>query len=716
METNRLPDRIRGLADLASNLSWSWNRRARSLFRSIDLTSWQLTRHNPVEFLRRVEQARLVHVARQPEFLRRYDAVYQEFRRYLSASETWFASAYPELTDGPVAYFCAEFGLHNSVPIYSGGLGVLAGDHLKAASDLGVPLVGVGLCYTRGYFDQRLRLDGWQQDADQVLDLRTTPLERILGPHGEPYVAVLEACGHPVHLGVLRMAVGRVPVYLLDTDVEVNHPEVRALSHRLYAGGRELRLKQEWILGAGGVRVLRALGIAPATWHANEGHAAFMLVERLRELTCGGVPLDEAVPRVRATSVFTTHTPVPAGHDVFTPGQLEQCAGPIWDELGVSRDRFLALGRHPDLDHGAFHMTALAIRLSERVNGVSRRHGEITRDMWRLMWPDREVRDVPIRHVTNGVHLQTWMSYYVKRLLDEHLGPEWASQLDEPGLWEAVLDLDDVRLWEVHTRLKRDLMDFIDEEARRNWRERWDESAHLVGAGTLLSPDALTIGFARRFAAYKRAALPFRDVERLRRLVINPWRPVQFIFAGKAHPADEQAKQVLQAVYAFTRDPRFEGRIAFLEDYEMHLAHRLVQGVDLWLNLPRIPLEACGTSGIKAALNAVPQLGTADGWWAEGFTGRNGWSIPPAVPRADADEAEAERLYTLLEREVVPLFYDRDERGVPLGWVRRMKHALRVAAERFSARRMVQEYVRDYYVPCMREAGSSDSVPLLDTA
>jgi glycogen phosphorylase len=706
-----LPERIAGLTALARNLQWSWSRDARALFGAVDPTLWHLTRHNPFVLLRRVERERLTACAADPEFLARYDAVLEAVARTASDEGTWFAETHPELRGQAVAYFCAEFGLHNSVPIYSGGLGILAGDHCKAASDLGVPLIGLGLLYTRGYFDQRLRLDGWQEEADERFDPSVTPLERVVGAGGEPCLVSVQTGGRSVRVGAWRMLVGRVPLYLLDTDLEENDPADRELSHRLYGGQLDMRLRQEWILGVGGVRMLRALGQRPAVWHANEGHAAFMLLERVRELATAGVPFDEAVRRVRASSVFTTHTPVPAGHDVFSLGQVEACAGPVWRDMGVTREAVLRLGHHPVRDHGQFHMAVLAVRLSQQVNGVARRHGEESRRLWGDLWPGREAARVPIGYVTNGVHLATWMSHRMSELLRSHLGPEWSDRVDEPGLWDCVLSLDDTALWAVHTELKRTLLRAIREDARRRWVDQWKEALHLVGAGTLLEERALTIGFARRFATYKRATLIFRDLDRLQRLLTNPWRPVQLVFSGKAHPADEPGKQMLQAVYALTREARFEGRIAFLEDYEMHLAHRLVQGVDLWLNLPRPPLEASGTSGMKAGLNAVPQLSTLDGWWAEGYDGQNGWAIPPSPDGADADAADAERLYRLLEDEVVPLFYRRDARDVPIGWAEKMKHALRVAGQRFTARRMVRQYVTEHYVPAISGRLPADDPP-----
>lgn len=705
-----LPARIEGLASVAMNLWWSWNREARGLFRSIDELLWHRLRHNPLDFLCQVDPARVAAAASDRDFLRRYDDVMAQMARELTSADTWFTRHYPGYTDGPVAYFCAEFGLHASVPIYSGGLGVLAGDHLKSASDLGIPLVGLGLFYVKGYFDQRLRLDGWQQDSDEEYDVSRTPLEPVYGKNREPYLTMVETAGRPVHVRAWRMMVGRVPVYLLDTNLELNHPDDRALMNKLYAGGPDLRLRQEWILGVGGVRVLRAVGINPGVWHANEGHAAFMMVERLRELTAQGTPFPDAVKEVRARSIFTTHTPVPAGHDSFGEAQVEECAGPVWEQMGIDRDTFFKLGRHPSLP-GQFHMTVAAIRCSARVNGVSRQHGQVSRNIWRDLWPTRPWETVPIGHVTNGVHLQTWMAAPVMDLLDQHLGPGWADRIDDPALWDQVLTLDHEQLWAAHATLKGVLFDYIREDARHRFAGQLKEAAQVVGAGTLLEPKAFTIGFARRFATYKRANLIFRDLDRLRRLLVNPWRPVQIIFAGKAHPADNPGKEVLQSVYQFTRDPAFEGRVAFLEDYDMHLAHLLIQGVDLWVNLPRVPLEASGTSGMKAALNGVPQLGTLDGWWKEGYDGMAGWAIPPASETEDADAADAERFYRLLEEQVIPLYYTRDAHGVPLGWVEKMRYSIRLAGARFTARRMLQEYVQEYYAPAVRGEASADDPP-----
>ena len=705
-----IPERIRGLADVANNLSWSWHREARALFLAIDANLWHLYRHNPVDLLSKIDPMRLAALAADPEFLERYDAVMRWFAAEMSFDQTWFSRVHSDLRPKTIAYFCAEFGFHSSVPIYSGGLGILAGDHCKSASDLGVPLVGVGILYRAGYFDQLVGIDGWQEDTDVKFDIAHTPITALTGPDGEPYLAIVKTFGRDVYVRASRLMVGRTPIILLDADLEQNHADDRQLLSKLYAGGPALRLRQEWLLGVGGVRVLRALGYDPSAWHSNEGHAAFMLVERLRELTAAGMEFDEAVQTVRAPSTFTTHTPVPAGHDTFARDQIASCTGPVWEEMGVDPDKFLAIGKHPVLGNDTYHMTAAAIRLSRRVNAVSRRHGIVTRTLWKGLWPGRDVDAVPIGHITNGVHLATWMANSVMALLDSKLGPHWGSHFAEAGTWDRVLSLDDYQLWHAHLRLKSALMRLVREDARHNFADRSHEAAQLVGSGLLLDPDVLTIGFARRFATYKRADLIFTDIERLRTLLVNTSRPVQIIFAGKAHPEDTPGKKVLQAVHHYTRDPQFEGRVAFLEDYDTHIAHLLVQGVDLWMNLPKVPLEASGTSGMKAAMNGVPQLSTIDGWWEEGFDGTNGWAIPAASSDETADAETASHLYSILEKEVVPLFYERAN-GVSPGWVKMMKNAMRVAGEKFTARRMVEEYVEKYYVPSMNGDGTPDDPP-----
>ncbi len=709
-----LPPRLEGLAALATNLAWSWHRSARALFRRIDEVAWRESHHNPIVVLQRAAPVRLEALANDADFCSHYDQVMEWLAVERSAPAGWFLEQFPGLDSSRVvAYFCAEFGLHASVPIYSGGLGVLAGDHCKTASDLAIPLVGIGLFYKKGYFDQRIRPDGWQEDSDEAVNPDTTPLVPVDAAGGTPWLTTLETFGRPIHVRAWTMTAGRTVLYLLDTDLEANDPEDRELTSKLYAGGLPMRLRQEWILGVGGVRVLRALGITPGAWHANEGHAAFMMLERCREHVLAGEDFADAVKAVRASSIFTTHTPVPAGHDAFDADQVLACMGSDYlGDFGAAAERIAALGSHPGHESGQFQMTVLAIRLAGHVNGVAQRHGVVSRELWGDLWGDRPTEEVPIGSVTNGVHLATWMANPVMRLFDIHLNTDWGEHLDNPETWDAILGLDARELWHTHEELKAMLFRHIREEARRRWTANWHEAAQVVAAGTLLDPHVFTIGFARRFATYKRANLLFRDTERLRKLLTHARRPVQLVIAGKAHPEDTPGKEILQSLYHFARDPMFEGRVAFLEDYDMHLAHTLVQGVDLWLNVPRIPLEASGTSGMKAALNGVPQLSTLDGWWEEGYTGKNGWAIPKAAADEDADTADAEQLHRLLTEEIVPLWYRRDERGVPRGWVQRMKEAIRVAGRRFNSRRMLQEYATRYYVPILRGDPFPDDPPL----
>ncbi|MDT8436599.1 MAG: alpha-glucan family phosphorylase [Gemmatimonadota bacterium] len=743
-----LPARIAGLDRLARNIWWSWQPEARELFRHAGANLWMRARQNPVELLRRLDAERLEALASDPLFLREYDAVMAEFEDVLSARRSWYADTYGN-GGGGIAYFCAEFGVHTSIPIYSGGLGILAGDHFKEASDLGLPLIGVGLLYQKGYFRQRIDGEGRQAAIDEPFQPESMPLERIWGNGDDGAHATLHLADREVHLGVWRLRIGRTSIYLLDTDIEQNHPDDRVLSHQLYRGDLELRLRQEIVLGIGGVRVLRTLGLAPDVWHANEGHAAFLVLERLREHLETGELFEEAIRRVAASTVFTTHTPVPAGHDSFPPDLMDRYFRRYIAKLGVEPDRIRELGRHPD-DDGHFHMSALALRLAEYRNGVSRLHGEVARSMWQGLWPrgdgsvDGQVEgqgdakpaerpegdaagtlsptslagapaedEVPIGHITNGVHLPSWVAPGFRDLFARYLGPDWMLRQDEAALWERALDLPDELVWSAHDECKRRLFTVLRQRARRRWADEGTTSNQVVAAGTLLDPEVLTIGFARRFATYKRADLIFHDLDRLQRILTDTWRPVQLVFAGKAHPADEPGQALLAEVYRRAMDGRFEGRIAFIEDYEMNVARDLYSGVDIWLNNPRPPLEACGTSGQKAGINGVPQFSTLDGWWAEGWTRLNGWAINErqAIDLGAApdfrDAADAESLYALLEGEIVPLFYRRDVDGVPRGWVRVMKHAMRTVGTRFSARRMLKDYVERYYEPAAAARGDA---------
>jgi len=709
---DKLPARLRRLEELAYNFWWSWHRSARDLFKMLDRMLWIGTRHNPIFILRDVDPARLAAAAKDPAFLRHFDAVLMEMDRDLKTDGHWFTRTYPAPETPSIAYFSSEFGVHISLPIYSGGLGVLSGDHLKEASDLGLPLVAVGFLYEQGYFRQRIDPNGWQQAIYPVLESGQAALRPVLREGECCRTVPVEIGDRTVALQIWKVDVGRIPLFLMDANHDGNAPWERELTARLYGGDQEMRIQQEILLGIGGVRILRALGYRPRVWHINEGHSAFMLLERLREFVAAGLDFPKAMERVRAETVFTTHTPVPAGHDVFSYHLMDQYFQGLWPRLGLSRDEFLALGRANDGHAGGFNMTALALRLSRRSNAVSRLHGEVSRRMWRVLWPDKPEEKVPLGHVTNGVHVASWVGSVLHTLYRKHLAPDWIERHDQPTLWEKVDEIPDAELWAAHRALKRKMLSVIRERARVQRIERSASSEQLLASGILLDPEALVVGFARRFATYKRATLILRDLERLARLLHDKDQPIQVVFAGKAHPADDPAKRLLQEVFWTALNPQTGGRIAFVEDYDLQVARYLVQGVDVWLNTPLRPFEASGTSGMKAALNGVPNLSILDGWWAEAYNGRNGWAIDAGAETTaggDRDAADAESLYQLLAEEVTPLFYKRDIDGVPRGWVAMMKNSIRTAGEFFSSRRMVQQYTGEYYLPALADALAFDA-------
>jgi len=698
-----IPERLKRLPELANDLWWTWNTSPREVFRRLDYPLWRQTAHNPVLMLRLISSEMIEAAAVDPHFLELYDASIAALDQQRSHRETWWSTRFAE-TPGPLAYFSAEFALHQSLPIYAGGLGVLAGDHCKEASDLGVPLIGVGFMYPQGYFHQNVSPEGWQMEVYERLSWADAPTDPALTPDGTPCVIAVPLGNRSVLAAVWRVRHGRVTLYLLDTDLEENTPWDRELSARLYGGDREIRIQQEIILGIGGVRALRALGIAPAAWHLNEGHAAFVVLQRIRDLIELGETFDSALAEVRKTTIFTTHTPVPAGHDAFPFNLVETHLAGAWGTLGGSRDAFLALGHYDNGSGPLFNMTALALRAASFVNGVSQLHGQVTRDMWGPIWPDVAAEDRPVRAITNGVHLPTWLSSDMRALFDAYLEPGWLDNHDDPRVWEAVQRIPDEELWRVRSALRMYLFAFIRERARQRWKVERVSAARVVAAGTLLDPQSLTIGFARRFTGYKRPELIFRDADRLAAILNSPRRPVQLVFAGKAHPADETGKHHLQQVYRYALDPKFGGRIAFVDDYDLHVAHFLVQGCDVWLNNPRKPLEASGTSGMKASINGVPNLSVSDGWWAEAYSGQNGWVIDPRVDTADqeaVDAADADAIYHLLESDVVPRFYQRDARGIPTAWVETVRQAIMTVAPTFSARRMVREYAETMYAAAL---------------
>jgi glycogen phosphorylase len=701
-----LPDRISRLAELAHDLWWSWTPDARNVFRQLDYPLWRLTAHNPVRMLQTATPETLQRALAQPDWLADYDRAIGGLDDARAARNTWAATEAADLSGKSIAYFSAEFALHQSLPIYAGGLGVLAGDHCKEASDLGVPLIGVGFMYPQGYFHQNISAEGWQEEVYERLNWADAPIEPAITPDGKPCVTAVPLGNRTVLVAVWRVRVGRVKLYLLDTDLEENAPWDRELSARLYGGDRETRCMQEIILGIGGVRALKAMGSDPAVYHLNEGHAAFVVLQRIRDLCERGWSFEAALDEVRRTTVFTTHTPVPAGHDAFPFHLVETHLAGAWGDLGGYRDRFLALGTYDNGGGSMFNMTALALRTSGAVNGVSQLHGEVTKQMWQPIWPGTPYESLPVKALTNGVHVPTWMSSEVGAVLSRHLGADWLDHHDEEALAARVMEIPDEEIWAARQSLRAFLFNFIRERARLRWTEGI-APARLLAAGTMLDHNTLTIGFARRFTSYKRPELIFLDPDRLARILNTPGRPMQLVFAGKAHPADDGGKHHLQRIYRHALDPKFGGRIAVVEGYDLHVAHFLVQGCDVWLNNPRKPLEASGTSGMKAAINGTPHLSIGDGWWAEGFSGDNGWMIEGHADPNDQgaqDWADAQSLYSLLEEQLVPTFYDRDPHHVPRAWVRIVKQSIATVLPRFSSRRMVKEYVREMYLPAVRGA------------
>ncbi len=698
----KIPERLGRVEELANNLWWSWHPEARELFRDLNYVLWRVAGHNPVKQLRETSPERFQQVLSDPEFMVLYDEVMAKFDAEVAGRKTWFGANYPDLMKGPLAYFSMEFAIHTSLPIYAGGLGILAGDMCKEASDMGLPFVAVGFMYPQGYFRQHISAAGTQEERYRQLDFDEAPIRPVLGADGKKMLVSVPLGKSAVSVGVWEVRVGRVNVYLLDTNVPANPLRLRQLSARLYVADQESRLQQEIVLGMGGVRVLRAMGIHPQVWHANEGHTAFMTLERVREEMKEGLSFKEAVEKVKSGTIFTTHTPVPAGQDVFPAELVERYLSEYCSSLNISRKDCLMLGRSEDSDGRFFNMAALALRMSEQRYAVSRVHGAVARKMWHGLWPEVEEDSVPIGHVTNGVHLPGWLASEMRELYRKHLGADWLERHDDPAVWEKVLDIPDADLWTARRILRAKLIDGVDEWAQKAWSTNDVEPHQLVGIGALLHPEVLTIGFVRRFAEYKRPTLIFRDLERLKRIVRDPFRPVQFIFAGKSHPADFASKELVSKVFNLSLDRDFMGRIAFLEDYDMHMAHYLAHGVDVWLNVPRRLNEACGTSGMKAVLNGVLHLSVPDGWWEEGYNGANGWVVGDVAKPAtneEEDAADAESVYRILERDIVPMFYTRDKQGVPHGWVRMVKESIRTLPPRFCTRRMMKEYIECSLAP-----------------
>lgn len=704
-----MPARINRIYELAFNLWWSWTPLAQELYKVLDPQLWDAVNHNPVRFLSHVAPEKLEQAASDRHYLENYDAVLAQFDQYMHPQNpTWFKQTHPELADKTIAYFSAEFGLHEALPIYSGGLGVLAGDHIKAASDLGLPFIGVGFLYPQGYFTQRIGRDGTQEAISEKLQFSEVPATPAVNADGEEVMIWVDLPGRRVYAKVWKIQIGRVPLYLMDTDTDPNQPSDRELFARLYGGNEETRIVQEIVLGIGGVRAVRALGYNPEVFHMNDSHPVFLSLERIRQLVQEqGLSFSQAREAVAAGNVFTTHTPVPAGNDAFTHELMDKYFGNYWPQLGLDRESFLRLALQETQWGPRFSMTVLALALSSFHNGVSKLHGSVSRNIWQFLWPGVDADEVPITYITNGVHTQTWLAAELDTLYTQYLGADWKLHLDEQKVWDKVGQIPDAELWAVHQKLRAKLVNFVHERVRQMRLEVGEGTAEVAAASSLLDPNALTFGFARRFATYKRATLIFRDAVRLQKILSDPERPVQIIFAGKAHPADEPGKSFIQRVYQASREAGFEGRIIFLENYDMNMARYLVQGVDVWLNNPIRPNEASGTSGQKASLNGIPNASILDGWWPEAYDGKNGWAIGEERTyqnQETQDQADSQAEYALLEDDIVPMFFKRGSDGLPHEWIGVMKEAIRTVASYFNTYRMVKDYAEKFYFPAITHA------------
>ena len=700
-----LPPRLERLRELAYNLRWAWGFETLELFRRLDVNLWETSGHNPVRMLGALRQDVLDEVANDDTFLSQLSRVAEQFDDYMNAKRTWFRRTYGRTEGLTVAYFSMEFGISESLPNYSGGLGVLAGDHLKSASDLGIPLVGVGLLYQEGYFRQYLNADGWQGESYPDNDFYTMPISVERAPDGSPIVVQVDLPGGVLRAQVWKVQVGRVPLYLLDTNIDGNLPDDRDVTDRVYGGDTDMRIRQEILLGIGGIRALNALGVTPAICHMNEGHAAFMALERIRQLvTVQGLNFADAREVSAAGAVFTTHTSVPAGIDVFSPDMMERYFGGFYRGLGLNQYEFMALGRqHPNDPQEPFSMAVLALRLASKANGVSQLHGNVSRKVWQGVWPGVPEGEVPISAITNGVHPATWVSGRdVGTLFDRYLGPRWREDPTDPVVWEGVEKIPSDELWRVHERRRERLISFARQRLASQLERRGAPSSEIESAMECLDPEALTIGFSRRFATYKRAPLLFRHPDRVAAIFGAKHRPVQIVIAGKAHPHDNPGKELIRQIIHFASQEPFRRKVIFLEDYDMVVARHMVRGCDLWLTTSRRPLEASGTSGMKAAFNGVLNLSVMDGWWDEAYNPDLGWAIGKGEEYQDLeyqDEVEANAIYNLLEKEIVPLFYNRGPDGLPRGWITKMKNSLKKLCPAFNTHRMVMDYTKAIYVP-----------------
>ena len=700
----QLPKRIGRINEIANNLWWSWNTDFLRLFKIIDIDLWERCNKNPVKFLKAVAQDKLEVASKDVQFLKEYDKVVTDFDGYMNSKNTWFSAKYPENKGDLIAYFSAEYGLDQTIAIYSGGLGILSGDHLKSASDLGIPLVAVGLLYKNGYFNQRIDKYGMQQAEYRDLDLYDLPINPVKDIDGNDLIIYIKFPRRRIYLKVWEINVGRIKLYLMDSDIDLNNDEDRDTTARLYGGDQEMRIRQEIILGMGGVNLLRRLGLTPTIYHMNEGHSAFLNLEVIKNIIKEKqVSFEVARDIASSKTVFTTHTPVPAGNDIFPIGLVEKYFKDFWPRLGLSREEFLKLGMKPQegLDSG-FNMGIFALKIAGKKNGVSKLHGEVSRELFSDVWPHIAPSESPITYVTNGVHTCTWLAPKLKDLYNKYLIPYWQDNIHEDYVWEKIKTIPDDKLWKVHMDRKAKLIALVKENVTRRLRREGVSYDEIVEATSKLNPEALTIGFARRFATYKRATLIFKDLERITQILNDENKPVQLIFAGKAHPADREGADLIKYIHEISMKPQFKGKIFILENYNIEISRYMVSGVDVWLNNPRRPMEASGTSGQKASVNGVVNFSVLDGWWAEGYNQKNGWTIGTNAEYPSYEEqdiADSQSMYYTLENKIIPAYYSKDENGISKKWMQYMKNSIMSTGGKYSTARMLVDYTNQLYIP-----------------
>ena len=701
----QLPKRIEKLSEIGYNLWWSWNTEFLKLFKEIDIDLWESVNKNPIKFLKLVTQEKLEKAAQSPEFLKKYDKVVENFEDYMKSKNNWFEKKYPDNKNDVIAYFSAEYGLDQTLAIYSGGLGILSGDHLKSASDLGVPLVAIGLLYKKGYFNQKINGNGIQETEYNDIDIENLPIESVKDSEGKDVLVALHFPKKKLYLKAWKVNVGRVELYLLDSDIEANIPEYREITKTLYGGDREMRIQQEIILGQGGVAMLKALGYNPTIYHMNEGHSSFLILELIYNLMKEKqVSFQIARDIVASKTVFTTHTPVPAGNDIFTLSLVEKYFKDYWDKLGITKQEFFQMGMKPDvqIDTTGFNMGILALKVAGKKNGVSKLHGAVSRELFGEVWPNIAANESPITYVTNGIHTCSWLSPHLKELYNKYLIPYWQDRIYDDEVWKKISDVPNEELWKAHQERKVKMLAIVKENTINRLRRcgyNYDEIMKIVDC---LDPNALTIGFARRFATYKRATLIFKDLERITQILNNKNQKVQIIFAGKAHPADKEGQDLIKYIHEISMKPQFKGKVFLLENYNIAMSKYLISGVDVWLNTPRRPMEASGTSGQKASVNGVINFSILDGWWAEGYNAKNGWKIGESLEYSDyesQDRADSQSIYDTLENKIIPMYYEKDEDGISSRWMQTMKESIISTGGKYSTSRMLTDYVDKLYIP-----------------